>query len=930
SPGGEAFNTSTGTLNVDYAGYLSKQDVVYNQPETTPTSGLTVGNGRMGAMVWSANGLTMQFNNVDGSEQAAYAAGLVNLYTSPGMDTGYTAFQQRLSLYNGTLTTTYDSNRTVTIMGEAGSEVMGIHVSDTRAGVTAVTLDLSLWNVSSVNAWDNGSANQTAWETVSTYADSTGIGLSRGQADSNNFGYTLAATVDGAAFTSQSVNSNLVRLNITPSSSYTIWIACASRLNAPSHNSLAQAKALLSSVTGTYSATLAAYQAWWHSFWAKSFVGYSNSAGDADYLENLYYLATYMIAAGGYGNYPFHFINGVFGAAGDAANWSNAYWYWNQRDVYNSFLASNHPDVMQTFNNMYSRNSAFLQSQTSSRYGLSGTWVPETMDWNGSDNGTIYSTYTDNIYSSGTEAAENMYRQYRYTNNYAYLTSTAYPFMKQVATFYANILAVNGGGQYYMPATVAGKYGDNAHETYWNVSNAITDLAAIRALYPHVIAAAQLQGVDPGLVTQWQNILANLSPYPLDPNNANQYAPCATPIPAPSNDENIPSELAWPYGVVGLDTPDLSFGVSNWNNRPFINDNIWTPDGIQAARLGLGDSAFASMKAIMTRYQNYPNGKSNNTNGVFEYLGVNLSAMNESLLQSYNEKIRVFPALPSDSTLSAKFTLAAQGGFLVSSECEAGSIKYVGITSLYGNPASVANPWNGQAAQVRRVPDNAILASGSGATFNFPTASNTVYVVEPVAQPLGSYGYEQITAAQNNDGKVMGSSVLGIFNGTAHNGGKYEAESGVLAGTAAVSGDSAASGGYEVTNIGSGASVSFTNVIAGNQLQIRYCTQSNPGKLDLYINGVLSQAVTFPTTNSWWTTYATVTVSVAIPAGATVKLQYDSGDAGTNLDFIQINTVGTTTPTYTPSRTATATPTPTPVVKSSWRINAGGPQYTDG
>ena len=41
---------------------------------------------------------------------------------------------------------------------------------------------------------------------------------------------------------------------------------------------------------------------------------YSNAGGDADYLENVYYLATYMIAAGGYGNYPFHFINGVFRA----------------------------------------------------------------------------------------------------------------------------------------------------------------------------------------------------------------------------------------------------------------------------------------------------------------------------------------------------------------------------------------------------------------------------------------------------------------------------------------------------------------------------------------------------------------------------------------------------------------------------------------
>ena len=49
-----AFNSSTGALNVDYAGYLSKHDIVYNRPNTNPLHGLTVGNGRTGAMVWNA------------------------------------------------------------------------------------------------------------------------------------------------------------------------------------------------------------------------------------------------------------------------------------------------------------------------------------------------------------------------------------------------------------------------------------------------------------------------------------------------------------------------------------------------------------------------------------------------------------------------------------------------------------------------------------------------------------------------------------------------------------------------------------------------------------------------------------------------------------------------------------------------------------
>ncbi|HMI90614.1 MAG TPA: hypothetical protein VK509_04585, partial [Polyangiales bacterium] len=51
-------------------------------------------------------------------------------------------------------------------------------------------------------------------------------------------------------------------------------------------------------------------------------------------------------------------------------------------------------------------------------------------------------------------------------------------------------------------------------------------------------------------------------------------------------------------------------------------DNVWANDAVQAARLGLGDDALEGMKPMLLNYQSYPNGMTNNTNGVFEYLGV--------------------------------------------------------------------------------------------------------------------------------------------------------------------------------------------------------------------------------------------------------------------------------------------------------------------
>jgi len=735
-----------------------------------------------------------------------------------------------------------------------------------------------LWDLSTLSNSGNVPDLNT-WKTVATYADANGAGISRGQTDFNKFGYTLAATVSGAAFTTQTVNPSKVRLTITPSASYTIWLACATRLNAPINDSVTQAKTILAQAkAAAYADTLAQYRKFWHDFWAKSFVQYSNEGGDADYLETAYYLSTYLIAAGGYGNYPFHFINGVFRATEDKTKWSNAYWYWNQRDVYNSFLASNHADVISVFNRMYSRNSAALKAFTQTRYGIDGIWVPETMGWNGNADGTTGSDYTKNIYSTGTEAAENMYAQYAYTGDAEYLKNTAYPFMKEVVKFYQQKLTKGGDGKYYMALS-------NAHETYWNVPNAITDLCAVRSLFPLTIATSVKLGLDADLRAGWQSVVDNLVAYPTDGTN---YLPHQPPIGAMRNGENVAAELIWPYNVTGIGAPDYAMALSTWKARPAPYSNVWALDAIQAARLGLGEEALQGMKLMLQKYQNYPNGFTNNTNGVFEYLGVHLSVMNEALLQSYNDKIRVFPALPKDSSFLSRFTLAAQGGFLVTSEKEAGDIKYVGLKSVLGNSATVVNPWGTQAVQVRKLSDNAIALSSSAAELTFPTTAGAVYVVERVAKPLSMFTYAHLTGSPNQDAKYLSDNTfLGITSGTKPDTGKYEGERATLLDCNA-SDDSSASNLQEVVNLKQGSSLTFANVLAGTGADIRYCTMNNPGKLAFYVNGNKLQDVTFPSTQSWSGSYATVHVTAAIPKGATLKLQYDAGGSGANIDFLQV------------------------------------------
>ena len=54
----------------------------------------------------------------------------------------------------------------------------------------------------------------------------------------------------------------------------------------------------------------------------------------------------------------------------------------------------------------------------------------------------------------------------------------------------------------------------NAHETQWDVTDPITDIAAMKSLFPVVIEAAQLLGTDAALVTQLQAAIPKLLDFP--------------------------------------------------------------------------------------------------------------------------------------------------------------------------------------------------------------------------------------------------------------------------------------------------------------------------------------------------------------------------------------------------------------------------------
>ncbi len=178
------------------------------------------------------------------------------------------------------------------------------------------------------------------------------------------------------------------------------------------------------------------------------------------------------------------------------------------------------------------------------------------------------------------------------------------------------------------------------------------------------------------------------------------------------------------------------------------------------------------------------------------------------------------------------------------------------------------------------------------------TGSATSYVdkIETVSVPAGA------TVKLQRDSADIGVNLDYIYLGaTPVLSGKVEAETGIVMNGAAAYPDPLASGGQIVAYLNNtGSALEFRNVAACTQIAIGYATV-NTGAFSLYVNGVHSKNITIASNGVWTGSYINRTETVTIPAGATVKIQNDTGDVGINVDYIAFGTPASTNYTITAS-----------------------------
>jgi hypothetical protein len=827
-----------GRFDVQTRQVVSRSDVILAAPNTAAADSLDLGNGRVGAAAWNpATGFHAQLNRSDTFPFRPSPGWLI----VPGLSAMTTApdFSSRLDLYDGVLHES-GGGMTLTAYMRSDKDELVVDVTGANPASTQTAWIVNWTETSGVKPLSRSAGGSIATISGVWSDNKTGVGTSPTNESSGlgnsgqTFGMLAAITAGGRNVVASSPTSGFpsgsptgassgaeVSFNPLADGSYRIVVG-APHFAGPTANAQSAAATLLAADASAPDASLrSATTAWWNDFWGSvdlfEMGGADNSAG---YLENLRLIELYITAAesrdtdpGGQAG-----VADLFDYAQDERAWQpDGWWFWNQRMEIQANLDAGAFSLDNTVFNLYASNLANLETMTRAQLpGHPGACTPETMRFNGNGYAGAYSSrynlqggtfsftapycvaggagsWNNRTVTSGAEISLWMWQQYLYTGDRTVLDRD-YAYMESGARFLLSYTTVGGvdGLLHTFPS--------NAHETQWDVHDPTTDIAAMSALFPVVIQAAQTLGRDPLLVTQLTAAETQIEPYargmasssttlcnlPFNsaPAAAERVAAASCDAAAGDvignsydlgaalhNSENLGLEPVWPYNLIGRDTvvdgDDLTqLALRTFANRPqrstgggSQSNTDWNYDPLDAARLGDAPDFLATIEANTTSWQTghaQGMGSSSSAGEPFlEQIGVAAAAIDEALVQDYDGVLRIAPAWPTSTWNSVSGSVHIPGGSRVDVQIQGGALETVAIEAGSAGSLVIDNPWPGHAVEVVSGSDETTqaLAPTTASRFTLAVTAGRTYLLQQVGDPVSAMAVEPVGGDANTAAK---------------------------------------------------------------------------------------------------------------------------------------------------------------------------------
>ncbi|MEQ7799470.1 glycoside hydrolase family 95-like protein [Pedobacter sp. ASV1-7] len=788
SPGTASKNKGSTLINVDYKSLVSRADLDYVEPVKTSEAGMPVGNGTMGTLLWTTPAqLKMQLNRVDifGSNAATnnffqrnteYGGGAAFVDLDFGVPVfNKPDFKQHLYCYDGLISTVGKDIKANTLIWNK-EDVMAVNISDKRQLNAGFTASLRMFRNPVTNR-----GNHTAVSKISIHGEY--IVLTQVFKEDDYYcGSAVVMGIQGSSVTAEVANETTVRL-LTGSGQkdFTVYTASAASFD-PSIDLTATAiKKLEAAKSLGFEGLHKSNQQWWADFWSKSFIRMKSSDGEANFVEQNYTYYLYVMAASSRGDYPTKFNGMLWTTGGDPRKWGSAYWGANQSCLYNALFPTNHLELLDPMFNLYTKAFSTFEKSAAQQWGSKGIYIPETVSFDGveelpddiaaemrelylkqkpwrertqkfidyaetkqpffsrwnwrkdttwvagrwpvANRGEGAYSPVNHIFSRGAKLAYQYWQQYEYTQDINWLRDRAYPMLKGMAEFYRNFPNVKkeADGKYHIRHV-------NDNESIWGGHNTVEEISSMMGIFPTLIKASEILGLDKEMRPVWKEFIANLSPlstsksYP-DLVGQKEYWVGSLPPWIKGNGQRKPdgnTMPVWFFDLCNLESDPAMLKIAqNTYNGYFpngINKTVYpyVLSKIPAAGAMLGRKE-AIKYLVPNQIKRDPahevlSNRMDVSEGYYttniQRLGRAADAIQLGLNQTAPPSpgadliMRVFPAWPDD--WDAKYTMLARGNFLVTSSIKQGQIEFVELLSQSGSTCRIRNPWPGKMVVIYR------------------------------------------------------------------------------------------------------------------------------------------------------------------------------------------------------------------------------------
>lgn len=417
------------------------------------------------------------------------------------------------------------------------------------------------------------------------------------------------------------------------------------------------------------------HRAWWHAYYPKSFL----SVPDA-MIESFYWIQMYKMASASRQGRP---LLDLMGPWFRTTGWPAIWWNLNVQLAYWPYYMSNHleeasplPEIIWNQRQNLAQNAAPYSNDS---YAIGRATALDLVSPVGSEVGNL------------PWVMHNLWIHYRSSMDDEFLKNRLFPLMKGSFNYLNHIVIKHPDGSLSLPKTASPEYTDA-------VENSTYTLACLRWLATTLISAdARLRSNDP-ITIDCKKLLSHLVPYPVNDSTGFMVGKDMPFVKSHRHWSHL--FMIYPFNEYSWDNaeqaPLIKKSLENWLSKPqAFAGYSWLGAASILSAGGKGNEAVNYLHSFLKRAP-LPNTLYREGSPVIETPLAFARSLQEMVMTSYKNILRIFPGLPSNWGNVNFVDFRAEGAFLVTAQRKNGITTFIKIKSLAGEPCRVATGMKGK------------------------------------------------------------------------------------------------------------------------------------------------------------------------------------------------------------------------------------------